>query len=80
MKNILQFFKNLFPMWKIETVEETKPLLMVDVPLSAEEISLICKTINNELKNNSTLTEDCKFQLDILCDRIKAIQEVIELS
>lgn len=80
MKKILQFFKNLFPMWKSEPVESVKPVLMIDVPLSVEEITLICKTINNELKNNSNLTEDCKFQLDILCDRLKAIEEVIELS
>lgn len=80
MKKILQFFKNLFPMWKSESVESVKPVLMIDVPLTVQEITLICKTINNELNNNSNLTEDCKLQLDILCDRLKAIEEVIELS
>lgn len=80
MKNILQFFKNLFSICKSESIESINPVLMIDVPLTVEEITLICKNINNELKNNSNLTEDYKFKLDILCDRLKAIEEVIELS
>lgn len=48
-----------------------------DVPLSADEVHMICNAISTELITNKELTEEYRLELDVLYDRLQAIEEIL---